>query len=118
MPSDFYKLWAFCKATAKEGKNPESVFELVGLKLVGAFDVLAGKFNATKMYEPGEYLRHWRFYYDVPEFQTVLVKEKSELHYGYWRDDPKSDQCFIAKNDANKGCEIKLIASNIFEAVM
>lgn len=50
--------------------------------------------------------------------QTIIVKEKSCLHYGYWRDQPDTKNCFIAKNDSVKGCEIELIESNVFSAVL
>ena len=115
MPDDFYSLWEFCKTKCPD--KPETAFEKFGLKLVGAFDVLAKKFDKAEIKEPGDYLRHWRFFYDVPEFQTILVKEKSGFHYGYWRDDPADTECFIARNDAEKGGEINIIGCNIFQAV-
>lgn len=77
MPDDFFSLWEFCQQTAGKGKAAEKVFEPFGLRLVGPFDVLAGKFDVEHIYKPFEYLTHWRFFYDVPEFQTVLVKDKS-----------------------------------------
>lgn len=42
----------------------------IKLKLVGPFDVLAG--NVSEVYEEDlpDLLRHWRFYYDPPEFQV------------------------------------------------
>lgn len=70
MPSDFFKFWEFCKAESKSNSNPENVFHKFGLKLAGPFDVLAKKFDDVEPFEPGEYLRHWRFYYDPPEFQV------------------------------------------------
>lgn len=74
MPDDFSVLWEFCKETAKESQAPESVFKKFGLLLVGPYDVLAGKFNNAEMFEPGDYLRHWRFFYDTPEFQVSRQK--------------------------------------------
>lgn len=49
--------------------------------------------------------------------QTVLVKEKSGIHYGYWRDE-SDGECLIARNDATKNCEFIFIADNIFGAVL
>lgn len=43
MPPDFYSFWDFCKANAKKEQKPENIFVKFGLKLVGPFDVLAGK---------------------------------------------------------------------------
>lgn len=118
MPDDFFNFWEFCKSICKENVKPETIFEKFGLLLVGPFDVLAGKFDEAPMYEPGDFLRHWRFYYDTPEFQTILVKKSSGVHYGYWRDDSTTNDCFLARADNNKGCEVNLIGKNIFSAVL
>ncbi|XP_063708059.1 histone PARylation factor 1-like [Culicoides brevitarsis] len=120
MPADFYSFWEFCKTLVKPERGPETAFESFGLKLVGPFDVLAGKFKDLQRFEPIEYLTHWRFYYDPPEFQTILAKEKSCIHYGYWRDDAtvESSECLIARNDADKGYEMEMVAANIFQAVL
>ncbi|XP_055625999.1 histone PARylation factor 1-like [Toxorhynchites rutilus septentrionalis] len=116
MPSCFESLWKFC--VSKSGEKPEDVFDKFGLRLIGPFDVLAKKFEHAKMHEPGDYLRHWRFYYDPPEFQTVFVKKGTGVHYGYWRDQPDDTSGLMAVNDANKGCEFKLIGENAFDAVI
>ncbi|KAJ6648596.1 Histone PARylation factor 1-like [Pseudolycoriella hygida] len=119
MPPDFYIFWEFCKANAKKDQKPENIFVKFGLKLVGPFDVLAGKFDDAQMYEPGDYIRHHRYYYDPPEFQTILCKDKSGVHYGYWRDVPKENEsCLVARNDVDKGCEIAFVADNLFSAVI
>jgi len=60
-------------------------------------------------------LRHWRFYMDPPEFQTVLLAEKGE-HYGYWRDDPSDKSTFVVSNIV-PSCTIKPIAATLFGAV-
>lgn len=70
MPSDFYQFWDYCLLQKKDGQNAECIFDQFGLNLVGPFDVLAGKFDKADLYEPGDYLRHWRYYYDPPEFQV------------------------------------------------
>lgn len=46
-----------------------------------------------------------------------MVKDKTGIHYGYWRDDPAGD-CLIARNDANKSCEFTFIADNLFGAIL
>lgn len=69
MPDDFYKFWEFCTMESKsKSQSPELLFSKFGLRLVGPFDVLAKKFN--KSFAKNEYLRHWRFFYDPPEFQV------------------------------------------------
>lgn len=45
-----------------------------------------------------------------------MVKDKTGIHYGYWRDEPNGD-CLIARNDG-KSCEFTFIADNIFGAVL
>ncbi|XP_058463693.1 histone PARylation factor 1-like isoform X2 [Malaya genurostris] len=116
MPDCFDSLWKFCES--KDTEKPAEIFEKLGLQLVGPFDVLAKKFDEAKIHEPGDYLRHWRFYFDPPEFQTVLVKKKSGLHYGYWRDSPDDISGLVAVNDASKGCEFRMVGQNVFDAVM
>lgn len=117
MPADFYRFWDFCKSQCKNEQKPEQIFQQFGLQLVGPFDVLAGKFDSADLFEPGDYLRHWRYYYDPPEFQTLLRKDKTGIHYGYWRDSP-NENCLVARNDAQKNCQFDFIADNMFGAVM
>lgn len=77
-----------------------------------------GKFDDAQMFEPGDYIRHHRYYFDPPEFHTILCKEKSGIHYGYWRDVPTDNEnCLVARNDSDKGCEISFVADNLFTAV-
>lgn len=61
-------------------------------------------------------LCYYRYYYDPPEFQTVLVST-SGFHIGYWRDDPRDTPVFLASNNYNKDCTFTLEAENIFGAV-
>ncbi|CAD6236414.1 GSCOCG00008169001-RA-CDS [Cotesia congregata] len=92
MPDDFYKFYEFCCSLSKD--DPQSALRSVDLKLVGPYDVL--------------------YYYDPPEFQTILKgNDKDGLHYGYWRDESKTQPTFIAKNSANKNYKIKI--ANPFE---
>lgn len=73
MPDDFFAFWSFCEAESKNNSKPENLFKKFGLSLVGPFDVLAKKFDNVDPFEPGDYLRHWRFYYDPPEFQVRTI---------------------------------------------
>ncbi|XP_055385774.1 histone PARylation factor 1-like [Condylostylus longicornis] len=119
MPDEFYTFWAFCSSLTKADQKPEEVFKNLGLQLVGPFEYLSGSFNNADIKEPGSYLRHWRFFYDPPEFQTIFIKKKSGVHYGYWRDDPsEKENLLIARNDVNKGCAIDFIAINCFQALI
>lgn len=73
MPQDFYAFWNYCKDNVKNDIKPENIFSKFGLTLCGPFDVLAGKFDNAAMFEPGDYLRHCRYYYDPPEFQVKSI---------------------------------------------
>ncbi|EDW83904.1 uncharacterized protein Dwil_GK13433 [Drosophila willistoni] len=118
MPEDFYDFWKFINTLKQESplKHMESVFQL---QLVGPFEFLAGNFHQAKIGEPGDYLRHWRFYYDPPEFQTVFVRRGTGVHYGYWRDVPQDkEKLLIARNDMSRGCEFEFIAGNLFDAFL
>lgn len=122
MPEDFYEFWKFIntlkKDTTKDAalRHIETLFQL---QLVGPFEFLAGKFHNAKMGEPGDYLRHWRFYYDPPEFQTVFVRQGTGIHYGYWRDVPQDkERLMLARNDATRNCEFEFVAGNLFDAFL
>lgn len=116
MPDNFFQFWDFCKTRNKD--KPALSFEKIGLMLVGPFDFMAGKFHEAPLYEPGDYIRHWRFYYDPPEFQTLFVKKGTGIHYGYWRDEPNAEQCYVARNDYKQGCQFKLFETNLFNTLL
>ncbi|XP_053969593.1 histone PARylation factor 1-like [Anastrepha ludens] len=122
MPLDFYAFWKFA-CSLKSGGTGEEVLQYFEkqfqLQLVGAFEFLAGRFHKATIREPGDYLRHWRFFYDPPEFQTIFVRRDTGIHYGYWRDSPQEhDSLLLARNDAAKGCKFEFIAGNTFDAFL
>lgn len=75
----------------------DALKDTLGLKLVGPFEILAGSHKASKSPEPNFHL-HWRFYYDPPEFQTILLGNADNQHHiGYYRcsiSPPVSDACW------------------------
>lgn len=73
MPDDFYAFWEFCKINARKDDPIENIFKSFGIRLIGPFDVLSGKFDDARMFEPGSYLRHCRYFYDPPEFQVKFL---------------------------------------------
>ncbi|XP_069129793.1 histone PARylation factor 1-like [Argopecten irradians] len=120
MPDDFYDFWEFCKS--KNGKHPEDVMSKdLGFQLVGPYDILAGKHKGVKKNRRGKrpnFLLHWRYYYDPPEFQTVVKSdEKNMFHLGYFRDDPTDPPAFVASNKAADSCIISPKGDNIFAAI-
>lgn len=64
-------------------------FDEWSVDLVGPFDVLAGRFDGATGLTAEDFLRHWRYFYDPPEFQTVArmvgSAGKDGLHFGYLR---------------------------------
>lgn len=64
--------------------SADALRDTLGLKLVGPFDVLAGAHKNLKS-KPNVHL-HWRFFYDPPEFQTILHgSDDRQHHFGYYR---------------------------------
>eukprot|EP00099_Drosophila_melanogaster_P022179 NP_649589.1 uncharacterized protein Dmel_CG1218 [Drosophila melanogaster] len=124
MPPDFYEFWKFVGSLKIDPAKPkdaglEHLDKVFQLQLVGPFEFLAGKFHGAKLGEPGDYLRHWRFYYDPPEFQTIFVRRGTGIHYGYWRDVPQDkENLLIARNDSAKGCQFQFVAGNAFDAFL
>uniref|UniRef100_T1IPC9 Histone PARylation factor 1 n=1 Tax=Strigamia maritima TaxID=126957 RepID=T1IPC9_STRMM len=112
MPQDFYSFWEFCQCI-----KPSTLKTYLNLILVGPFDVLSGKMKTNL--KSDVYLRHWRFFYDPPEFTTVLVttEKNSQLHFGYFRDDPNEMPNFVASNNANNDCVLTPLGPNLFAAI-
>nr|XP_057901939.1 histone PARylation factor 1 isoform X1 [Doryrhamphus excisus] len=116
MPEDLYHFWDLCKELCPD--NPcGALKDTLGLQLVGPFEILAGAHRNCKNPSPNFHL-HWRYFYDPPEFQTILQgSEESQHHIGYYRDIPDSLPCFIGENEAKSGCTIRQMGDNVFAAV-
>ena len=53
---------------------------------MGPYDILAGKHKIKKKSAGLNFNLHWRFYYDPPEFQTIIIGDsKTQFHMGYFR---------------------------------
>eukprot|EP00088_Acartia_fossae_P043085 TRINITY_DN4530_c0_g1_i1.p1 TRINITY_DN4530_c0_g1~~TRINITY_DN4530_c0_g1_i1.p1 ORF type:complete len:468 (-),score=108.69 TRINITY_DN4530_c0_g1_i1:803-2182(-) len=121
MPDDFYEFFEFCKSMNKD--SPFDALSAAGLKLCGPFDVLGKRIPAKAPRSGSLYLRHYRYYYDPPEFQTVITSKEDGphasklLHIGYFRDSPSEAPVFVAFNEANVGPKITPLADNLFGAV-
>lgn len=68
MPDDFHSFWEFCSSLTTKG-GVKNVFKAVNLSMVGPFDVLLG--NLPVRENNSDYLLHWRYFYDPPEFQVI-----------------------------------------------
>ncbi|XP_069047915.1 histone PARylation factor 1 isoform X1 [Lepisosteus oculatus] len=116
MPQDLYHFWDFCQKLNAE--NPcDALMNSLGLRLVGPYDILAGKHKCGKNPNPNYFL-HWRHFYDPPEFQTILIgSSETQYHMGYYRDSSDSLPVFIGANEAKKSCLIAQMGDNVFAAV-
>lgn len=113
MPKDFYKFWEFCEEL--KPSDPLCALSLCGLRLVGAYDVVANKSLTPRT--QSRYVCHWRYYYDPPELQTVLAGDKGGFHIGYFRDDPSEEPVFLASMTEGKSPgTVTPVADNIFDA--
>ncbi|XP_042727411.1 histone PARylation factor 1 [Lagopus leucura] len=116
LPEDFYQFWKFCEELDPE-KPTDALVSSVGLTLVGPYDILAGKHKKAKSTDVNFSL-HWRFFYDPPEFQTILVGDsKTQYHMGYFRDVPDELPVWVGANEARKSCLISQVGDNVFAAV-
>ncbi|KAK3608963.1 hypothetical protein CHS0354_026292 [Potamilus streckersoni] len=120
MPEDFYDFWEFCK-TENPKKPEDALLKPLGFKLVGPYDILAGKHKGITKKKDGKrvnFLLHWRYYYDPPEFQTVIKGDDSkQFHMGYFRDDPNEMPVFVAENSAKVNSTITARGDNLFAAI-
>ncbi|KAG8134764.1 hypothetical protein E2320_007859 [Naja naja] len=135
MPEDFYHFWKFCEEL--EPAKPcgrfkclSSLYEClcfyvvdalkssIGLQLVGPYDLLSGKHINTNKSKEINFNLHWRFFYDPPEFQTIIVGDsKTQYHMGYFRDIPDQLPVWVGETETQKGCTIYQVGDNIFAAV-
>jgi len=142
MPDDFYEFFDFCVGLNRIDPL-NAIASTCGLKLVGPFEFLVQKpaaadsdsksvdtNSALKTLSQNDLLCHWRYKYDVPEFQTILasVDKDNSFHIGYFRDDPKQMPVFVASSGGIKNGEtfnlglsshvrLALMGDNIFGAV-
>lgn len=115
MPEDFFYFWEFAKTI--NHRKPCSAFSHAFLdwNLVGPYDVLSGLITDFHGFSKENLLRHCRFYYDPPEFQTLIMKRDSNLtHYGYFRDEPQEDQPVVMMNKAGLGGQFYEVGDNLF----
>jgi|LakMenEpi03Aug12_release.lakeMendotaPanAssembly.Ray.scaffolds.fasta_scaffold529709_1 hypothetical protein len=109
MPDDFYDFLEFCKFLKKS--DPKNALASCDLELVGVYDLILSDIKT-------DYKTYYRYFYDVPEFQTVLKgNDETLLHFGYFRDDPNKLPDFVAINETKIDCKIISKGENLFSAV-
>ncbi|XP_020661153.2 histone PARylation factor 1 [Pogona vitticeps] len=117
MPEDFYDFWKFCVELDCD-KPCDALRSSLGLQLVGPYDILDGKQKKANRSGDVNFSLHWRFFYDPPEFQTIITEDsKTQYHMGYFRDVPDELPVWVGENEAKKGCTISQLGDNVFAAV-
>lgn len=115
MPEDFYLFWEFAKTI--NHRKPCSAFSIAHLEwnLVGPYDVLSGLITDFHGFGKDDLLTHCRYYYDPPEFQTIITKKDEHItHYGYYRDEPCQDVAIVVMNKAALNGDIQELGDNLF----
>jgi len=95
----------------------DALVQGLGLRLVGPYDILTGKVRQSLVKDREQILCHWRYFYDLPEFQTTIASIKSSFHFGYFRDTPEEENPVVVSNDCDKSCVIEGMADNILAAI-
>ncbi|XP_022643923.1 histone PARylation factor 1-like isoform X2 [Varroa jacobsoni] len=118
-PEDLFDLWSVCSELNPD--NPrEALAPLLGYRLVGPFDALALK-GIVDSNNKRAFNLHYRYYYDPPEFQTVLVDVASDCHIGYFRDDPSEQPVFVAQSQLHRKdvqpWKLLILGSNLIQVI-
>ena len=100
---ELFAFWDWHQGLSSEDKR--TFADVLGLALVGPFDVLAGRFDGASPRYPA--VLHWRYVLDPPEFFTVLSGNIDKLHWGYWFDDPGRKEPVVAHYYAADAYELK-----------
>jgi hypothetical protein len=113
-PEDFWEFWKF--ASRLRPLEPLAALEEgLGVRLVGPFEVLAGRFDRHTP-RLSAYL-HWRYATDPPEFFTALAGDTDKLHWGYYLDDPAGRAGCVAYYYAADAFDLSVGGDTLFEAV-
>lgn len=113
-PEDLFAFYDFARSL-RPLEPLRALEELLGIVLVGPFEVLAGRFDGlTPRYS---YWLHWRYHDDPPEFFTILAGQEG-LHWGYYLDDPttRSSSC-VASYYLHEDFELSCEGDSLFAAV-
>jgi len=117
MPPDFFSFWEFAKTVNKE--NPLLCLSSVGLKLCGAFELLAGTVPSGAPRSRSLFLTHQRFHFDPPELQTVVCEASyvNGVHLGYFRDSPDQAPSLVVVGVEAQGAKLASVGDNLFAGV-
>ncbi|RLS37638.1 MAG: DUF2228 domain-containing protein [Planctomycetota bacterium] len=108
-PEDFHNFFAACRAE-KPLEPLRALEDNLGLRLVGPFEVLAGRFDTVS--PPAPMVLQARRRSDLPEFFTVLEEIDGGRRIGYFLDDPdRGGPLAVAVADTESGPGIQIEAN-------
>jgi len=111
-PDELFEVWEWHQHL--EGEPRRAFHGVMGVRLHGPFDVLAGSFDGKELRYPA--VLHWRYQYDPPELFTVMTGNVDGLHWGYWFDDPGRLPPVVASFYARDAFEL-VEAPSLFRAI-
>jgi hypothetical protein len=106
-PEDMHRFYAACRQE-KPLEPLRALEDSLGLRLVGPFEVLAGRFDRVE--PPAPILLHARKRWDLPEFFPVLEEIDGTRRVGYLLDDPDRGTPFavaVADSEAGPGVDVE-----------
>jgi hypothetical protein len=112
-PEHFFRFWDFAQRI--QPLEPLKALQDLDLQLAGPFEVLAGRFDRRS--PRLSFYLHWRYYFDPPEFFTVLVGGGDGLHWGCYLDDPAVASGCVASYYTRDAFEMSVDGDDLFEAV-
>ncbi|HWG46356.1 MAG TPA: ADP-ribosylation family protein [Gemmataceae bacterium] len=111
-PEHFFRFWDFARRLRP--LEPLKALDELSLQLVGPFEVLAGRFDRRS--PRLSLLLHWRYYFDPPEFFTVLAGNIDGLHWGCYLDDSAAASNCVASYYASDAFDLSVDGDDLFEA--
>lgn len=91
-------------------------FSIINFKLVGPFYFMYNQKECDPSLPAVNYHMKWRYYYDTPEFLTLITSKDSSYHLGYFRDNPKENTCIVTDNTGNDPV-MSILGDNLFAAL-
>ena len=113
-PEEILLFWDFAKSI-RPLEPLNALEDSLGIYLVGAFEILSGKFDNYSGEIPISL--HWRYGLDPPEFFTLLARGENRWHAGYYIDAPAGKSYCVASYYANDGLSFNFDGRSLFSAV-
>ena len=114
LPEELLLFWEFAKSL-RPLEPLNALEDSLGIYLVGAFEILSGKFDTYSGEIPISL--HWRYGLDPPEFFTLLARGEDRWHAGYYIDTPAGKSYCVTSYSANDGLQFNFDGRSLFSAV-